>query len=567
MKKKLWAALLLCAALVLSLAGCDGGGILDIGGKETECDFCGETKKCKEKTIWGEEYNICDDCQEELGEAMNVEPSSGLEMSKTRDDEKGIIGYLVQGPGSNTDKDLVIPSTYKDLPVIGIAREAFKDCKYLKSVVIPSSVTSISYYGYDWEVGSFQGCTGLEKVVLSDGLERLQYAAFRDCTSLKSIVIPGSVKEFGYSTFYGCTGLESVVICDGVEVIGPDTFEGCTSLAKLEVGNTVTTIESDAFRGCTALTEVILPQNVGSIYTRAFGGCENLTNVEIKNEEAEVAWNAFDGCDKIATVKIGEDIIIKYGEENGEVRVSNLSLWIENELGRRFLPEQYNLYADKKLVEELVIPEGITQVNGQFDGCLSLTKIVIPDHVTAWDFSSCINVTEIQIGGGLSYISKSIMPPNVCHVVIEEGVTELDEGLFYLHESLETIRLPGTLERIPYDCFRDCDTLTDVKLSEGITTIGAWSFAGCSGLESITIPQSVTEIESYALSWNKNLSEVTILGTETHIGYAALYVCPKLSKIVYGGTMEQWGKLKKGGGWNDDTGEYVICCADGEIMK
>lgn len=34
--------------------------------KKAECDFCGETKKCKTETIFGEKVNICSDCEEAL---------------------------------------------------------------------------------------------------------------------------------------------------------------------------------------------------------------------------------------------------------------------------------------------------------------------------------------------------------------------------------------------------------------------------------------------------------------------------------------------------------------------
>ena len=33
-----------------------------------ECDFCGEEKKCVEKTVMGESMYICDDCIDEINE-------------------------------------------------------------------------------------------------------------------------------------------------------------------------------------------------------------------------------------------------------------------------------------------------------------------------------------------------------------------------------------------------------------------------------------------------------------------------------------------------------------------
>ena len=510
------------AAILVVAFLCFGrnGEMTNIFGKEEKCDFCGETKKCSEEKIWGEKYTICADCKEQLGDAMDAKPATGLEMSKTRDDEKGIVGYVVKGPGSNIDVDLVIPKTYEDLPVIGIAREAFKGCKYLRSVVIPSSVTSISWYGYDWEGGAFEGCTGLKKVILMNGLERLQYAAFRNCTSLESIVIPGSVKEFGYSTFYGCTGLKSVVISDGVEVIGPDTFEGCTSLENLEIGKTVTTIKSDAFRGCTALTEVKFPACISSI-----------------------EWDAFESCEQMTTIKVGKDIKILRGEENDEVYISDIEIWYTTQIPRTLINRVYNLYIEDTLVTELIIPDSVTELSDVFRDCLSLTKVVIPDHVTAWNFGNCENITEMIIGGGVSEVMTGWIPDSVQLLEVKEGVTAFvyeqynawgsstivqDSSFFMNKKQLVSVKLPSTLKQT-YN-FNDCINLKTVILADGITEVG--SFAGCTNLESIVLPNTLTSIGNKMFSGCENLASIVIPGSVTRIGEWAFNGCTKLSEVV-----------------------------------
>ena len=74
--------------------------------------------------------------------------------------------YVVSGIGTCTDKDVVIPSTYNDLPVLGIGDRAFSRCSSLTSVTIPDSVTSIG--------------------------DR----AFQYCSRLTSITYDGTVKEW-----------------------------------------------------------------------------------------------------------------------------------------------------------------------------------------------------------------------------------------------------------------------------------------------------------------------------------------------------------------------------------
>lgn len=62
MKKKLAKAAAVAGMMImvaLSAVGC---------GKKVECDFCGEVKKCKTETIFGEEIHYCSDCEKELEE-------------------------------------------------------------------------------------------------------------------------------------------------------------------------------------------------------------------------------------------------------------------------------------------------------------------------------------------------------------------------------------------------------------------------------------------------------------------------------------------------------------------
>ena len=57
MKKRIIAAIFLAITALSLFTGC---------GKKVECDFCGEVKKCKTETIFGEEISICEDCNADL---------------------------------------------------------------------------------------------------------------------------------------------------------------------------------------------------------------------------------------------------------------------------------------------------------------------------------------------------------------------------------------------------------------------------------------------------------------------------------------------------------------------
>ena len=56
--------------------------------------------------------------------------------------------YSVTGIGTCKDTDIIIPETYKDLPVTTIGDSAFNECTSLTSVVIPDSVASIDFEAF-----------------------------------------------------------------------------------------------------------------------------------------------------------------------------------------------------------------------------------------------------------------------------------------------------------------------------------------------------------------------------------------------------------------------------------
>jgi hypothetical protein len=83
-------------------------------------------------------------------------------------------GYAVTGLSSPAE-EVVIPSSYNAVPVTIVAAYAFKDDTGIKSVYIPSTVTSIG-------AGAFSGCTGLSKAeILSFTPVSIGAGAFLNC--------------------------------------------------------------------------------------------------------------------------------------------------------------------------------------------------------------------------------------------------------------------------------------------------------------------------------------------------------------------------------------------------
>ena len=121
-------------------------------------------------------------------------------------------------------------------------------------------------------------------VILQDGLTSIGGFAFRNCRGLTSIEIPSSVTSIGDSAFYGCRSLTSITFGENSKLasIGERAFSGCSGLTSIEIPNSVTSIGGGAFLRCSGLTSIKIPSSVTSIGDAAFSGCSKLSTITVK---------------------------------------------------------------------------------------------------------------------------------------------------------------------------------------------------------------------------------------------------------------------------------------------
>lgn len=127
--------------------------------------------------------------------------------------------------------NVTVPATVlyndREYAVTAIGERAFEDCQELVSVHVGENVRTIGFgaFGYDNELESvtfaegskltvvdgwaFNGCYGLEEIVLPEGTEQLNMCAFQSA-GIRNIVIPESVYYIATGCFAGCSRLKSI---------------------------------------------------------------------------------------------------------------------------------------------------------------------------------------------------------------------------------------------------------------------------------------------------------------------------------------------------------------------
>ena len=148
---------------------------------------------------------------------------------------------------------------------------------------IPASVEAIGEYAFK------QCCQHLERIVVPEGVKRINSHAFSQCINLKEISLPASLESMGYGMFNDCMSLESVTIPRNVsEIQGNDRstywnpFSGCYNLKEVKVDKRNRTFDSR--NNCNAIihsgTDVLMagcgtsfiPEGVKAIDDNAFHG-------------------------------------------------------------------------------------------------------------------------------------------------------------------------------------------------------------------------------------------------------------------------------------------------------
>ena len=182
-----------------------------------------------------------------------------------------------------------------------LSEKCFYDCSGIKSITIPSSVTSLGE-------ACFYGCSGLTSITIPSSVTSLGNSCFRYCRGLTSVTIPSSVTSLGEYCFYDCSGLTSITIPSSVTSLRDACFDGCSGLTSITIPNTVTSLGENCFNCCSSLTSITIPSSVTSLGNYCFSYCRGLTSITIPSSVSSLGSGCFYACNKLTSITLPSSV-------------------------------------------------------------------------------------------------------------------------------------------------------------------------------------------------------------------------------------------------------------------
>ena len=479
--------------------------------------------------------------------------------------------YMVTGIGTALGTQIVIPESFKKIPVTQIAEGAFYEEAGIEEVVLPEGLTSIGNQAFsgcpdlqtvnlpegivsvgasafarcsalsevfvqkaEYGVRVFGACEGLKKAEFASGMTKVPESMFADCSALEEVILPDSIVSVEGDAFFNCTALVSVDLPENLETFGGCAFYGCSALQSVSVPAKVGTLPSQLFQNCEGLREVSLPAGLTVIMDSVFSGCSALGEIAIPAGVSSVGGSAFKDCTSLATVSLPA----------GLEKIERFAFSGCSSLSEISLPDSLTSIGDSAFefctaLEAIEIPAGVQEIGeigtgaatevmgGVFAGCNALASITVEQgNERYYAEGNCLIDREHKLL--IAGCKNSVIP--------EEGVTAIGNGAFRWHFGLTEIKIPDSVIEIGMYAFEACTGLTRVDLGEGVERIGTFAFYSCTSLDRIVIPESVTDIYLNAFSYCSALTEVFACIEHDYYDWAKAFVNwapPNVSPHIY----------------------------------
>ena len=365
------------------------------------------------------------------------------------------------------------------------------------------------------------GYEGLEVV----NFEETEHPSYDD-ENLFDIVVPQMILNkpvVGVASLYG-SFTNSLTLPEGLKYI--DYLDIAGDGGELILPSTIEKINGIT---CEILTNTEFSQ-LKEIGKNAFAVSGQIDKLVLPSTLTKIGANPFDGCG-INNLVIESELAYNEAQNlnlqglPGTIHVlktivenpnNNHALWSEDTYIKLKTENYYTLY-DRYYIESIVVPEGVTEIEeGLFADCVNLREVTLPSTLT-------------KIGAGALQYCISLTEVN-----LNEGLTQIGFAAFE-GAAISSITIPSSVTKISAGAFRDCTKLEKVVIDADLTSIPANTFRNCSKLKEINIPENIQLFGSYAFYNCSSLEKITFTKKFSYLAENALEGCENIKTVQIDG--------------------------------
>lgn len=241
------------------------------------------------------------------------------------------------------------------------------------------------------------------------------------------------------------------------------------------------------------------------------------------------------------------------------VKVSSFDKWVDLYTAKdgrgtsAFINDKINLYVDGKLVEDLVIPESITELNAMFSYVESIKSVKLHKNVKAlytsysdvYALCDIPNLQKIEVEKGSTHyaakdnilynadFTEMIFVPYLIEgeVVVPETVTVIKEQQFINRNRMTKIVINNTKneaaqEGYSQNVFTGCTSLETIIIADGFTGFRDYTFKGCPNIKTVIVPASMVSVGRCVLQDSPNAIIYSLSTEMSSIKYSNSYHDP-----------------------------------------
>ncbi|WP_197020378.1 leucine-rich repeat domain-containing protein, partial [Prevotella sp. P6B1] len=379
-----------------------------------------------------------------------------------------------------------------------IARRAFENNQLLKTVSIPNGIERIGDY-------AFRNCKVLENIVLPSNLKTIGKYAFESNNKLKIVDIPEGTTKIGAQAFYNCASLEEVILPSTLTTIGSigdEAFNLC---------NNITTITSRIENPFEISSEVFTSPKISKIYLPNGNKAEYLKTAgwKIFEKDKFIEGEVFDAPDNNYSAMVYKCQIVGDNKTATLIQVTQTgqletlpipkSVSLTNSVGHIYDnvlvtaigPSVFKTNTDKGNIKTIDIQADIESIGANaFQGSENLEEVKLPSSETptlvsigAYAFQKCKSLYKIPFPSSLTSIGDYAFSDTKLPELRSDNIKTIGVGAFS-GSKVKEVHL-GVVEKIGENAFQNCSNLNKIWLPNTLTTIGESAFDNCNAISHV----------------------------------------------------------------------------------